>query len=91
MKLARGKFKYALPAIGQLVSATVVLPGEPEVRVELVEASAAKMAELVRLNPGVGEDVPAFYTHDGTDINVWPTPHRGGQLVVRYYPPEEVA
>lgn len=91
MKLLRGKFQYRLPPVGRIVSAMVVLPGEPELRVSLVEVSAEKMADLVKMNPGVGADVPAFYFHDGDSIHVWPTPHRPGALTVRYYPPMETA
>lgn len=94
MKLVAGKHKYRLPPVGQVVSATVVLPAAgagSESRIDLTEVDLRKLAETVSLNPRVGADTPAFYAHDGEDLHVWPTPHRSGVLIVRYYPPMETA
>ncbi len=80
MKTRKNQQGYRLPPFGEILHATVRDGMGPHYRLLYLKE--------YQENPPAPA-MPRYFTLDGSKILLWPTPDKGYELTVRFYPPAQ--
>lgn len=86
MKFRKNQRVIKVPPIGELLY--VWLVGEAHIQLQVVHME--KIQELrKRQSQERAWPFMAALAQGADEIHLWPTPHKGGELKIRYYPPQK--
>lgn len=87
MKFRKGQKALTVPPIGELLEAVLVLD-QAEVRLSVVH-----MEQIVdfrkRYSDGTSWPTMVALARGASEVHMWPTPHKGGTIRLRYFPPAQ--
>lgn len=86
MKFRKGQEKIKVPPIGELIDAVLVI-GDMEVRLSVVNMEQLHEHRMRYNQDERAWPVMAALARGAPEVHIWPTPHKGGTIKLRYYPP----
>lgn len=85
MKFRKGQRVLTVPPIGSLEAVTLIADGVVAV------VAVVHIDDIVKMRKGSAQEqawpMYAALALGAHEVHIWPTPHRKGELKIRYYPP----